>query len=351
MPLRVMVGGFFGDEGKGKIFGYLARKDNYDGTLKTGGPQAGHSSWIWKTKYVFKQLPTAVLNKRTKLLLPVGAMIDPIVLLKEVAQYGKFEVDGRLYIDEMATIINPEHVDREKEGTVKSIGSVGTGVGTAYADRVQRKGDLTLARDVPELRKYSMGVNVSKMVNAMLDEGKEVAIEGSHGTFLSNLHGTYPFTNAYDNIASALLDQVGIGPFRVDSIYLILKSYVTRVGKGPLPGELSKEEGERRGWAEKASVSLRDRRTAPFNVELARKSIELNSPTEIALTKVDMLFPEAAGITEFDDLPQACRTWVNNLEKQLGGKVPITLIGTGKDIKHVIDLRAEKKPYRWQNAG
>ena len=340
MPCTIVVGGFFGDEGKGKLFGYLSKKDNYYAVVRGQGPQAGHTIEYENEKYVFRQLPTAIFNLRTKLLLSVGAFVSLKVLSEELERYKKFNVQERLMIDENATVILDEHIEREKE-LVKSIGSVGTGTGIAFSDRALRRPDI-LVKNIPELKKFSEGVNVSKLVNSYLDDGRKVGIEGAHGTFLSNLHGTYPYTNAYDNTASALLSQTGVGPKRADSVILIFKSFVSRVGLGPLKGELTPEEAEKRGWIERGTVSGRLRRTAPFDFELAKDSIRLNYPTDIALTKVDVLYPDAYGVTEYSKLPEACQRFIEKLEKSWNRKPPITLIGTGPELEHIIDMRKEK---------
>jgi adenylosuccinate synthase len=340
MPCTIVVGGFFGDEGKGKLFGYLANKDNYHAAVRGQGPQAGHTIDYQNEKYVFRQIPTAVFNLKTQLLLSVGSFVSPKVLFEELEKYAKFKVEHRLKIDENATVILNEHIEREKE-LVKSIGSVGTGTGIAYSDRVMRRPNI-LVRDFPELKKYSEGINVSKIVNSYLDEGKKIGIEGAHGTFLSNFHGTYPYTNAYDDIAAALLSQTGVGPSRANSVILVFKSFVSRVGQGPLKGEVLSEEAEKRGWTERGTVSGRLRRAAPFDIELAKDSIRLNYPTDIALTKIDILYPDAFGITDYSKLPEPCQRFIEKLEKSWNKKPPITLIGTGPGLDHMIDLRKEK---------
>jgi len=107
-----------------------------------------------------------------------------------------------------------------------------------------------------------------------------------------------------------------------------------------LAGELPDEEVRRRGWIEYGTVSGRLRRAAPFDIEFAEDSIELNTPTDIAVTKVDVLYPNATSARDFSDLPEECQQWIDRLEKSLG--IPITLIKTGPDIHDIIDLREEK---------
>lgn len=339
MSLTLLVGGFYGDEGKGAVNAYLTVQDRIDVAVRGQGPQAGHTVFYKGEKHVFRQIPSSIYNADTQLFLSVGAVVRPDVVKDEVMKYRAFDVENRLRIDENATTILPEHIEKEK-ALKKSIGSVGTGVGPALADRVMRRPNV-LVKFVPELRKYSENICVSKIINDHLDEGKTVVIEGAHATGLSNYHGYYPYTNAYDNTASALLSQTGIGPKRVDNIVLVFKSFVSRVGKGPLRGELPDEEADRRGWNEYGAVSGRRRRVAEFDVGFAKNSIRLNTPTDIALTKVDILYPEAAGVRDFSNLPEECQQWTEKIERRLAGP-PITLIKTGPDIYDIIDLRGEK---------
>ncbi|OGI12083.1 hypothetical protein A3K64_01950 [Candidatus Micrarchaeota archaeon RBG_16_36_9] len=338
MPLGEIVGGFYGDEGKGLVTAYLSIQDKIDAAIRSQGPQAGHTVKYQGKDYVFRQIPSAIFNQNTQLLLAAGTYVSPKVVAEEVQKFEPFNVRKRLKIDEIATVILDEHVEKES-ALVGSIGSVGTGVGGAASDRAMRRPDI-LVKNFSELKEYSDGVHVSDITNDLLDEGKTVLIEGAHSTHLSNLHGSYPYTNAYDNTASALLDQVGLGPYAVKNIYLVFKSFVSRVGKGPLNGEISEEEADKLGWVEHGTVSHRRRRAAPFDVELARKSIKLNTPTDLVLTKLDIVYPLAAGIRYYNDLPQESKDRISYLEREL--KVPITLIKTGPEVNDIVDLRKEK---------
>ena len=173
----------------------------------------------------------------------------------------------------------------------------------------------------------------------MLDKGGDVIVEGTQGTFLSLYHGTYPYVTSRDTTASAFASEVGIGPKKVDEVIVVFKAFVTRVGSGPLEGELPFEKIVKRGWCEKATVTGRVRRAAPFNVELARKAVVLNSATQAAITKLDILFPEVEGATEWGKLPYKVRKWIEDIENAIN--TPVTLIGTGEDARHIIDRRRE----------
>jgi len=160
-------------------------------------------------------------------------------------------------------------------------------------------------------------------------------VEGTQGTYLSLYHGTYPYVTSRDTTASGILSEIGIGPKRVDNIVVVFKAYVTRVGEGPLEGELKPEEAEKRGWVEKASVTGRLRRAAPFNFKLAERAVMLNSATCIAITKLDALFPEASHVRSWDKLPGEAKKWIEEVESVL--KKPVVLIGTGEFLEDVVD--------------
>lgn len=333
--LQIVAGGFFGDEGKGKIVSYLAIKDNIDIAVRTGAVNAGHTVVYNGKTYKLRIIPSAFVNPKTRLLVAPGALIRLDILYRELEETRSH---NRLFMDYNTGVITAEHVEFEVKNSYlsRTIGSTRQGVGAAMVDRVLRK--LKLARDYKELKKYL--TDVPLMVNEGLDNGLNVLIEGTQGTFLSLYHGTYPYVTSKDTTASSVLGEVGVGPRKVDEVILVFKSYVTRVGAGPLNGELSKEEAEKLRLIEYATVTGRLRRVAPFNIDYAKRAILLNSPTQIAITKIDVLYPQAKGVREYSKLPREAKEFIENLEDQL--RIPITLIGTGPETMDIIDLRGEK---------
>lgn len=334
MPLAVVVGGFFGDEGKGKVVSYLSLADRPSIAVRTGSINAGHTvvygGRVWRLRIV----PSAFLCERTRLLVAPGALIRLDVFFREVEETG---TRGRVFVDGRTGVIEEWHVERERADAflVKDVGSTLQGVGYAAADRVLRK--LRLASDFDVLAPYL--TDVPKEVNEALDRGERVIVEGTQGTFLSLYHGTYPYVTSRDTTASGVLSEVGVGPKRVDDVIVVFKSFVTRVGQGPLEGEIPAEEAERLGFVEVGTVTGRRRRVAPFNVEMARRAVAINSATQVALTKVDALFPEARCVRSWDGLPLAAKAWIESLENAI--KVPITIISTGDDVLCTLDRRRE----------
>jgi adenylosuccinate synthase len=140
-----------------------------------------------------------------------------------------------------------------------------------------------------------------------------------------------------DTGASAIASEAGVGPTRVDNVIIVYKSFMTRVGAGPLPREINKEEAQKRGWFEKAAGTGRDRRSAPFDFDLAHRNAKINGATQAALTKLDCMFPDCGGAQKFEELSEDARKFVMEVERQIG--VPVILIGTGPDALDIIDRR------------
>lgn len=333
MPATVVVGGFFGDEGKGKMISYLALKDKPEIVVRGGvGPNAGHTFVLNGEVHKLRMLPSAILSKDTRLMIGAGVVINPEILLNEIEKY---HVQDRFFIDGQCGVIEPAHINRDKGEDLKGrIGTTGSGTGPANSDRALRT--LQMAKNVRELSIY-IG-DVSNAVNFALDRGEKVLVEGTQGTFLSLYHGTYPYVTSKDVTASGICADIGLGPKRVDDVILVFKAYVTRVGAGPLSNELSKEEAQKRGWFEVATVTGRERRSAPFNFELAKKAIMLNSATQLAVTKLDVIFPECAHVKEYDKLSEGAKSFIEQIEKTTNVKV--VLIGTGEEVYDIIDRRS-----------
>lgn len=333
MPATVVVGGFFGDEGKGKMISYLALKDKPEIAVRGGvGPNAGHTFVLNGEVHKLRMLPSAILSKDTRLMIGAGVVINPEILLNEIEKY---HVQDRFFIDGQCGVIEPAHINRDKGEDLKGrIGTTGSGTGPANSDRALRT--LKMAKNVRELSIY-IG-DVSNAVNFALDRGEKVLVEGTQGTFLSLYHGTYPYVTSKDVTASGICADIGLGPKRVDDVILVFKAYVTRVGAGPLSNELSKEEAQKRGWFEVATVTGRERRSAPFNFELAKKAIMLNSATQLAVTKLDVIFPECAHVKEYDKLSEGAKSFIEQIEKTTNVKV--VLIGTGEEVYDIIDRRS-----------
>jgi len=332
MPCTVIVCGFFGDTGKGKIISYLSLKDKVAVAARGGvGPNAGHTVVYGGKEYKVRMLPSAFVYEKCRLLIGPGVLVNPEILFQEMRS---IKVENIVGVDPQCAIIEPRHIEADKAGHLaQEIRTTGSGTGPCNAERALRL--VKLARDWPDLQKFLTDVPLE--VNTAIDDGKEVLIEGTQGTYLSLYHGTYPYCTSKDVAASAACSDVGVGPKKVDDVILVFKAYTTRVGAGPLPNELSWEESQKKGWAEIATVTGRKRRAAPFSYELAKRAVMLNGATQIALTKIDVLFPECKGVKRYEELSTEAKGFIKKIEDEVS--VPVTLVGTGQDAWEVVDRR------------
>ena len=268
-----------------------------------------------------------------------GVPIETAILLNEIRQTDS---ENRTSVDYQCAMLEERHKAQECESEHLStkIGSTKSGVGACNAERALRL--VKLARQETSLRPYV--ADTVGEIHEALSKGRNVMVEGTQGTFLSLYHGTYPYVTSKDVTASQACADVGIGPTDVDDVMIIFKAYVTRVGEGPLEGQLDREEVMRRGWMEHGTVTGRERRAAPFDFKLAKRAVQLNGATQIALTKLDVLHPKAKGVREYGNLPKEARDFVSKIERETN--TPITLIGTGPDERDIIDKRPSRNAPR-----
>ncbi|MCZ6823372.1 MAG: adenylosuccinate synthase, partial [Deltaproteobacteria bacterium] len=282
MPNVVCVGAQWGDEGKGKIVDHLSPRADLVVRFQ-GGPNAGHTLVVDGETTILHLIPSGILHTRTLNLIGAGVVVDPDVLLKEIAQLAQRGVvvsRERLRISARAHVILPVHraLDqaREQARGRSAIGTTGRGIGPAYEDRVARVGvriqDL-LERDslrerlqillmehnflLKELYSvlpieieevYARAVEWGEQLEPLVDDvgvtidhalraGRSVLLEGAQGTLLDVDHGTYPYVTSSTTLAGGACAGAGIGPTRIDAVLGITKAYTTRVGGGPFPTE------------------------------------------------------------------------------------------------------------------
>lgn len=334
--VMIIVGGQWGDEGKGKIVSYLSLKDKPDIIARAGvGPNAGHTVEYKGKKYGLRLTPSGFLYEKARLLVGAGVLVNPDVILKEIEELG---IEKRIGIDKRCGIIEDEHINRDKKSghLSKKIGSTGTGCGPANIARANRS--LKQAKDIDTLKPYITDVPLE--VNEAIEDGKRVLIEGSQGFGLSLFYGTYPYVTSKDTSAGMAAVDVGIGPRKIMDVVVVFKSFPSRVGEGPFPSEISIEEAERQGIVEYGTVTGRRRRSGTFDFEMARYSAMINSASQIALTCVDYLDKGCRGVNDYNKLPSKVRVFIDEVEKEIG--VPITIISTGPEFDEIIDLREEK---------
>ncbi len=336
MGATIVVGGFWGDEGKGKIVAHVAYSDKPTIIARGGvGPNAGHTVEIDGQKFGVRMIPSGFVYKDAMLFIGAGVLVNPEVFLREVELLNAAD---RARVDYRCSIIEPKHIEADKgsEHLSKKIGTTGTGCGPANVDRVNRTAKQ--AKDIPDLKDFLADVPLE--VNQAIDRGEFVLIEGSQGFGLSLYYGTYPYVTSKDTSASAMASDVGVGPTRIDDVIVVFKCFPTRVGAGPFPTEMPQEEAEKLGIVEYGTVTGRRRRIGYWDGEFARYSAMVNGATQVALTGVDKLDKECYGVTEWEKLTPKAKQFVEKVEDDV--KVPVTLISTGPETKQIIDLRKEK---------
>jgi len=335
MSCTIIVGGFFGDEGKGKIVAHIAFEDKPAIISRGGvGPNAGHTVQVGDREYSVRMVPSGFVYKGAKLCIGSGVLVDPRVLKHEVDTLG---VKGRIFVDMRCGIITEDHIARDKgsDHLSKKIGSTGSGCGPANSDRVMRVSPQ--AKDVPELAEYLL--DVPRAIDNELKKGSNVLLEGTQGFGISLYYGTYPFVTSKDTSASQIAADNGVGPTKIDEVVVVFKAYPTRVGEGPFSTEMSFATSDAMGIREFGTVTHRKRRVGGWDGEMARYSAMINGCTQAAITGIDHVDQECFGVRDYAKLTRKARDFLKEAEEDIGS--PITLISTGPEVTQIIDLRDE----------
>jgi adenylosuccinate synthase len=335
MSCTIIVGGFFGDEGKGKIVAHLAYKDKPVIISRGGvGPNAGHTVQVGNQEFGVRMVPSGFVYKDAKLCIGSGVLVDPRVLEQEVE---RLHVKGRVFVDFRCGIITADHIARDKGSAhlAKKIGSTGSGCGPANSDRVMRLSPQ--AKDVPELAEYLL--DVPKVIDAALKKEEVVLLEGTQGFGISLYYGTYPFVTSKDTSASQIAADNGVGPTRIDDVIVVFKAYPTRVGEGPFSTEMSFEKSDAMGIQEFGTVTHRKRRIGGWDGGMARYSAMINGCTVAAITGIDRVDKACFGVTEYGKLTKKAKNFIKTAEDDIG--CPVSLISTGPELTQIIDIRGE----------
>ena len=422
MTNLVVLGTQWGDEGKGKIVDLLTERVAAVVRFQ-GGHNAGHTLVIDGKKTVLHLIPSGILHEGVTSFIGNGVVLSPEALITEMdmlEQQGVAVAD-RLRISAACSVLLPFHVAldqaRETKRAGKAIGTTGRGIGPAYEDKVARRGlralDLlhpeTLAERMAQLAEFhnfqlehyyhQAPISAQEVTDKLLvcaeriaplivdtvlslaeyhQRGDSVLFEGAQGALLDIDLGTYPYVTSSNTTAGAAATGSGLGPLYMQGVLGVTKVYVTRVGAGPFPTELFDEVGEHmaRIGQEKGATTGRDRRCGWFDLVIMRRSIQVNSTSALALTKLDVLdglsvikicvayqyagttltvapfdpdvlaqcepvYEElpgwqdtTMGITDYDQLPKQAKDYVERLEVLTG--VPVQLISTGPERLHTI---------------
>ena len=426
MPATVMVGTQWGDEGKGK-FTDLVAKEMHLVVRYQGGHNAGHTIVVDGESFALQLVPSGILYDHITPVIGNGVVVDPRVLITELDMLeGKGVDTSRLRVGGNAHLILPYHQELDKVSERRlgknKIGTTKRGIGPAYADKASRVGlrvqdlldpkifreklegvlkekNAVLAKvynqlplsadeiadeylDVCRPRLEPLIADSVSLVHDALEAGQHVLLEGAQATFLDLDHGTYPYVTSSNPVAGGACVGAGVGPRYIDRVIGIAKAYVTRVGSGPFPTELFDEVGDHLVDVghEYGTNTGRRRRTGWFDAVMLRHAVRLNSLSEVALTKLDVLddldtvkvcvaydldgeryehlpyhqsvlhhvtpvYEELPGwktdlsaATERRHLPQAALDYIAFLEEQV--RVPIGLVGVGPGREQFLHFAA-----------
>jgi adenylosuccinate synthase len=363
MPVAVVVGTQWGDEGKAKIIDLLAARHSYVVRYQ-GGHNAGHTVVVGDQRYALQLVPSGVLYDHVTPVIGNGVVVDLPTLFAEVDELTRRGVDcSRLKVSSLAQLIFPWHqamdaLQESLRGDAK-IGTTLKGIGPAYADKALRVG--IRAGEVRDARRFADRVreraeaasvvlraaggepidsdavvsqfaalgarlvpHITDTVNLLhdaLDAGEHVLLEGAQATFLDLDHGTYPYVTSSNPTAGGASAGTGIGPRRIDRVVGIAKAYTTRVGSGPFPTEVIGPVGDAIVdiGHEFGTVTGRRRRPGWLDLVMLKHAVRVNSLTEIALTKLDVL-------DSFDSI-QVCTAYRVNGDRLSGYPDDIDLLG------------------------
>lgn len=418
MPASILVGAQWGDEGKGKITDLIAR--DFDVVCRySGGANAGHTVVVGSTKLALHQIPSGIMYKNCLAVIGNGCIVDPTVVLQEIETLeGEGVSCKNLRISGKAHLVMPYHKVLDGAQEVlrgdKHIGTTKRGVGPTYSDKMLRIGlrmqDLldesvfktnladtltyvnALLEHVFHLPTYTVQqicdeylpyakrlapyiVESTLLLHEALDNKQSILFEGAQATMLDIDHGTYPFVTSSNCTAGGATTGSGVGPTQISRVIGVAKAYLTRVGSGPFPTELTDEDGEklRQVGAEFGVTTGRARRCGWYDAPVVRYSAQINGLTDLAITKLDVLscmptikicvaydcagkrytsVPEYEHLFEcakpvyetmpgwncdishartFDDLPQQAQNYIARIEELSGVRVSIVAVGPDRE--------------------
>jgi adenylosuccinate synthase len=336
MPVTILVGAQWGDEGKGRVADWLAHEADVV-ARSAGGDNAGHTVVVGERKFKLHLVPSGVVHPRVKCMMGSGMVVNPLRLVAELDMLAGQGVDispGRIHLSPRAHIITPGHMEldgaADRARGDEAIGTTGRGIGLAYTDKATRIGILTGEMQDPERFADSVQQSINRanevlktryhlppidntglvadyadaarrlvpyitdtvrLLHEALEANRRVLCEGAQGTLLDIDHGHYPFVTSSNATTGGALTGLGFGPRYVDRVIGVAKAYCTRVGNGPFPTELLDATGDRlrEAGVEFGTTTGRPRRCGWLDMVALRYAIRVNGFTELVLTKMDVL--------------------------------------------------------------
>lgn len=327
----VVLGTFFGDEGKGKIIDFLS-KDAKMSIRCSGGNNAGHTINVDGKKFAFHLIPSGILNKNTKAVIGNGVVVDPKVLIQELENLKANGIDiSNFYISDKAQIIFPYHIkmdELQEDIRENKIGTTKRGIGPAYCDKFERSGiraeDLISNRfenlvkenvknknvifrsygydefDADEIIKEYKGyaeylrpyiTDTVSMMHESVAKNEKILCEGAQATLLDIDFGSYPYVTSSNPTIGGVCTGTGVGAKYIGEVYGVLKAYSSRVGEGPYITEQKNEVGDliRELGHEYGTTTKRPRRCGWLDLVALKYSVMLNGITGLAINHVDTI--------------------------------------------------------------
>ncbi|MBQ7694229.1 MAG: adenylosuccinate synthase [Lentisphaeria bacterium] len=345
MPVDILVGTQWGDEGKGKLIDVLT--GDVDMVVRfQGGNNAGHTVEIGLERYVLHLVPSGIFRPGVRCVIGNGLVVDPVALVEELDGIRARGIAAdNLELSDRAQLIFIYHKRADalsEKGAVRKIGTTGRGIGPAYCDKMRRCGirgcdlckpEILSAKFRAEAARYNklfaeagaeqidveaelkkvldaagklapLVRNTAYTIAAAVKAGKKILCEGAQGGLLDVDHGTYPFVTSSNTISGGACTGAGIPPTAVRNVYGVVKAYTTRVGEGPFPTELFNADGEllRSRGREFGATTGRPRRCGWFDAVATRYSCMLSDVNKLVITKLDVLdaFDEIAVCTGYE---------------------------------------------------
>jgi adenylosuccinate synthase len=425
VSVTILVGGQWGDEGKGKVIDLCAERVQLV-VRSQGGNNAGHTVVTDGKEFKFHLIPSGILNPATKCVIGHGVVVDPKALLAELDEVAAHGIaTDNLVISDRAHMVMPYHPVLDQLGEQQRgddrLGTTARGIGPAYEDKIRRIGFrvgdlqkpvflekklrfvLRLKNEaltklygsdpfdeqaiLDEYLEYAERLNpliqdIYPIVQGAINRNERILLEGAQGVMLDIDVGTYPYVTSSAPTAGGACTGSGIPPSRIDKTIGVFKAYTTRVGYGPFPTELTDALGDeiREAGHEYGTTTGRARRVGWFDAAVARYSVNTNGIDAIVLTKIDVLddldtlkictgyvskgeewdHPMANishlkhaepvyeempgwkqsinGIAKYEELPAACRAYVERLEELCGASIDV--VSTGPDRSDVVVRKA-----------
>ena len=345
MPVDILVGTQWGDEGKGKLIDVLT--SDVDMVVRfQGGNNAGHTVEIGSERYVLHLVPSGIFRPGVRCVIGNGLVVDPVALVEEIEGIRARGITAdNLELSDRAQLIFVYHKRADalnEKGAARKIGTTGRGIGPAYCDKMRRSGIRGIDLCKPEVLSTKFRaeaarynkifadagaelIDIEKELALVLEaaaklaplvrntaytiaeavkDGKKILCEGAQGGLLDVDHGTYPFVTSSNTISGGACTGAGIPPTAVRNVYGVIKAYTTRVGEGPFPTELFDADGEllRARGREFGATTGRPRRCGWFDAVASRYSCMLSGVNKLVVTKLDVLdeFDEIAVCTAYE---------------------------------------------------